>query len=204
MKKILLFTLTVLFFSLNAQTDLAAIVIPDQKFDLSDKTILKDIQLPKIRKVNGYIPVLRAKIYFENSRPTGWTPCVVLKLNGKAFSEKTEQGHVRLLRRGKFFHYRIKGKNGKSPYFVNGKMYGMIGTGKETDVDKRIISAREEGYRYYFDISDLVKYGQKNILTLGSALTLKAMRGQNKVLHIRDMKIIYVKDSDLPGLRKED
>ena len=39
MKKILLFTLTVLFFSLNAQTDLAAIVIPDEKFDLSDKTV---------------------------------------------------------------------------------------------------------------------------------------------------------------------
>ena len=175
MKKFLLFTITILFISLNAQTIPDAISIQDVKLNLSDKAIQKDIQIPGIQKINGYIPVLRATIYFKNSRPTGWTPCVVLKLNGKNFTAKTAQKHNRLLRRGEFFHYKIKGKDSKSPYFFNDKMYGMIGTGKETDIDKRITTARDEGYRYYFDISDLIKNkkGQNEILTIGTVLTLK-------------------------------
>ena len=83
-------------------------------------------------------------------------------------------------------------------------MYGMIGTGKETDIDKRITTARDEGYRYYFDISDLIKNkkGQNEILTIGTVLTLKAMRNKNTALCVQNMKIMYVKESDISKLRK--
>ena len=200
----LLGILLTMLFSVNAQSIPVAISIPDEKLDLSTKAVQKNIQINGLLRVDGYVPILRAKIYFKSSSAGGWNPGVILKLNGKSFSARTSANHSRLLRRGEFFYYRIKEKEGKLPYFIEGRMYGMIGSGKENDVDKRIIYSREDGFRYYFDISDLVKYGkeEKNILTLGTTVTLKLMGGKNRALCFQNMKIMYVKESELSQLRK--
>ena len=94
----LLGILLTMLFSVNAQSIPVAISIPDEKLDLSTKAVQKNIQINGLLRVDGYVPILRAKIYFKSSSAGGWNPGVILKLNGKSFSARTSANHSRLLR----------------------------------------------------------------------------------------------------------
>lgn len=204
MKK-LITTLSVfaLALCLHAQKAPAPIRLADVELKLSDRIVQKEVKFPALKKLNGYVPVLKARIFFKAPHAGGWTPCGIIRLNGKVFTPKTAAKQSRLLRRGLHLESSVKGKVRKSPYFAGGKVLVMYGNGKENGLDRRIISDKREGFRYYFDISDLAKYGSgENTLLLGTNLTEKALGGKNYPINFRDMQILYVKEAEVNSLRK--
>ena len=160
------------------------------------------LTFPALKKKKGYVLCLAFKAYLYTPTPGGWNPYIAMRLNGTQLSKLTKKGNGRLLCRGKMFTSILPGDE-KHSWWKNygGKSCVMayFGSGNIEDLDPRITSDRDEGYNYYFDISDTVNHlvigpddrvesDNINTLVLSNTL-LKQYKAQ---MHYENIRIGYV------------
>ena len=176
--------------------------IQDISVDVGNQPTKKITSFPLLEKKSGKIPVLKARIFYN--RPIklgrGWSNAMQLFLNNRKLTAKTLDGKIRLLRREA-----LKATVEKEPrqWYGNTGWLVMFGNGSG-EIDKRIQNNREEGFWYYFDISDTVNYtdsqkAKENQLLVCCLLKLKAV---NTPLTLKDIEIIYLDEAEADQLRK--
>lgn len=180
------------------------VVIGDFSADLEKKVLKKKITFPLLEKKQGKIPVLKARIFFETKTPQGWNNTVQLFLNNRKMTARTLFDKERLLRR-EAMQFK-KGKTTRSWYRNSGWLI-MYGPGSG-EVDSRILNNRQEGYWYYFDISDSVNYkgkpgAKENVLLAGCTLTLSMTGNRNTPMTFKDVQIIYMDSAEADKARKK-
>jgi|GEM_PF-3649344 len=180
--------------------------IQDISVDVGNQPTKKSVSFPLLEKQPGKIPVLKARIFYN--RPAklgrGWSNAMQLFLNNRKLTAKTFSGKARLLRREA-----MKTTVGKEPcqWYNQSCWLVMFGTGDEKEIDPRIQNNREEGFWYYFDISDIVNYtdsqkAKENQLLVGCLLKLKHVKNINTPLTLKDIEIVYLDESEADQLRK--
>ena len=147
--------------------------------------------------------MLKARIFYARPISRGWNNTMLLFLNNKKLTGKTLFGKIRLLRREA-----LKATVEKEPrqWYGNSGWLVMFGPGSG-EIDKRIQNNREEGFWYYFDISDTVNYtdsqnAKENQLLVGCLLKLKSENSINTPLTLNDIEILYMDEVEADQLRK--
>ncbi len=164
----------------------------------------KSLTFPAIKKKDGYVVCLAFKAYLYKPTPSGWNPYIALSLNGTQLNKFTRYGNKRLLCRGEMFSSTYPGDERRPWWGIQGGKPSIMayfgpGTG---EIDKRITSAREEGYDYFLDISDTVNYfvvgaddivesAKPNTLTLFNPLATQ----YKSIMHYDNIRVGYVKKS---------
>lgn len=167
------------------------------------------VVFPALRRVSGKIPVLQADIFFHCPAPSGWNSATNIILNGRQISRYNAQGKERLLRRGTYMM-----TTSKREWWDKGiglLVYFGPGTG---EVDKRIVSPREEGYTYYLDVSDLLNYvelglddriesDKENVLQLNNGLTSNPRNGAlgRVPLTMKNARIVWMTAEEIEKIR---
>ena len=177
--------------------------IPDVSVDVENQPTKGSVSFPLLEKKQGKIPVLKARIFYALQYARGWNNAMQLFLNNRKLTGKTLSGKVRLLRREA-----LKATVEKEPrkWYGNPGWLVMFGSGSG-EVDSRIQNNREEGFWYYFDISDTVNYtgsqkAKENQLLVGCLLRLKSVNNINTPLTLKDIEIIYLDEAEADQLRK--
>jgi len=173
--------------------------IPDIAVDIGKQSTKRSVSFPLLEKKPGKIPVLKARIFYDFPKGSGWGNGMLLFLNNKKLTAKTLDGKIRLLRREA-----LKATVEKQPrkWYGNTGWLVMFGTGTG-EIDKRIQNNRKEGFWYYFDISDTVNYtgsqkAKENQLLVGCLLKLKSV---NTPLTLKDIEILYLDEAEADQLR---
>ena len=193
-------SLSVLLFSALLLSG-SEIKIPEISLDLSNKPQQKSVDFPLVEKKAAQIPVLKARIYFNVKTRRGWNNTMQLFLNNRKLTSITRFGKQRLLRREAM---RTVKSSVPRQWYSNSGWLVMFGPG-EGEIDSRIQNNRQEGYWYYFDISDLVHYigdnkAKSNQFLVGCLLTLKLVN-VNTPLTLKDIEIIYLDETKADQFR---
>ncbi|MBO4632073.1 MAG: hypothetical protein J5858_09135 [Lentisphaeria bacterium] len=177
--------------------------IPDIAVDVENQPTKGSVSFPLLEKKPGRIPVLKARIFYDRPVGRGWNNAMQLFLNNRKLTGKTLSGKVRLLRREA-----LKATVEKEPrkWYGNPGWLVMFGSGSG-EVDSRIQNNREEGFWYYFDISDTVNYtgsqkAKENQLLVGCLLRLKSVNNINTPLTLKDIEIVYLDEAEADQMRK--
>lgn len=180
--------------------------IQDISVDVGNQPTKKIASFPLLEKKSGKIPVLKARIFYN--RPIklgrGWSNAMQLFLNNRKLTAKTLFGKARLLRRDAM---KTTVEKVPRPWYDKSCWLVMFGTGDKEEIDPRIQNNREEGFWYYFDISDIVNYtgspkAKGNQLLVGCLLLLKHVKNINTPLTLKDIEIIYLDEAEADQLRK--
>lgn len=177
--------------------------IPDIAVDVGKQPTKKSVSFPLLEKQPGKIPVLKARIFYARPISRGWNNTMMLFLNNRKLTAKTLSGKIRLLRREA-----LESTVEKAPrqWYGNSGWLVMFGSGSE-EIDSRIQNNRDEGFWYYFDISDTVNYtdspkAKGNQLLVGCLLLLKHVNNINTPLTLKDIEIVYLDEAEADQLRK--
>lgn len=177
--------------------------IPDIAVDVGKQPTKKSVSFPLLEKQPGKIPVLKARIFYARPISRGWNNAMMLFMNNRKLTGKTLSGKIRLLRREA-----LESTVEKEPrkWYGNPGWLVMFGSGSG-EIDSRIQNNREEGFWYYFDISDTVNYtdsrkAKENQLLAGCLLKLKDVNNINTPLTLKDIEIIYLDEAEADQLRK--
>ena len=177
--------------------------IPELAVDVGNQPTKGSVSFPLLKKEPGKIPVLKARIFYALPSGRGWNNAMMLFLNNRKLTGKTLSGKNRLFRREA-----LKSKVEKEPrkWYGNPGWLVMFGTGSD-EIDPRIENNREEGFWYYFDISDTVNYtgsqkAKENQLLVGCLMKLKSVKNINTPLTLKDIEIVYLDEAEADQLRK--
>ena len=169
-------------------------------------TVEFDAIEPKV----GYGIVLRFNARMVTDTYGGWNPYMTFRLNGKTLDKRGENGQYRLLRRGTFMA--TSSKHGDISWWNNGSIgpalmtfFAPMGTER---LDDRILNARQEGFTYWLDVTDLVnerKIGadnriesnEPNRLEVGYALIDSMTKSKGIVLDLHDITLLYISKDEL-------
>ncbi len=180
------------------------------------------IKFKAVPPKKGHIIALRYKGYLKTARPGGWNNYTGLELNKMPLGEFTREDEVRLLRRGSNMKTNLLNKRtGKKTrsWWPGGQLMTFFANGDDNAMDKRLLNAREEGYNYLLDITDLVnkvEYGadyriekaEDNILGFSNGFTSKIAKNakalKNAHLHIENIQIGYIPVSEAQKMRPGD
>lgn len=184
------------------------IKLPDTVLPIQKQANSATVKFPALKKIDGKIPVLKSRIFYEMKQTMGWNNDVSLILNGKQLSRFTATGEERLLRRGTAMMLK---KSRRNWWSNTAGLLVFFGPG-EGEVDRRIKSPCEEGYWYYMDISDFVNYIElglddrvekalENNLQLQCLMTRRTSGGMNSPLTFKDCEIIYMDKNEAAKLR---
>ncbi len=121
-----------------------------------DKPTQFKVDLPSFKREKGKVLCMRFKAYLTHPTPGGWNPYLAISLNGKYLDKTTETGEYRLLNRVGTFKSTIAEREWWGVQFSLPNVIVFFGDGKI--LDPRVISCKEEGYWYLFNISDYVNY----------------------------------------------
>ena len=175
------------------ETPKSIIVTPEQQQTLT---------FPAIKKKKGYILCLAFKAYLYSPKAGGWNPYIALSLNGLQLDKFTRDGNKRLFCRKDVFtttHPRVKQRSWWGVSCGKPSIMTFMGPGIG-GIDKRVTSARQEGYNYFLDISDAANYlvigadnriesDKSNVLSLSNTLPKQYLLK----MHYDDIRIGYVK-----------
>jgi len=115
------------------------------------------IEFLAVRKQVNQALCVRFRAFLMMPSPGGWNPYLRLTLNGKTVAPTMPDGSERLLNRGQVFRNTYNGTAGWWGGAENQTLMTFFGPGTG-EMDSRVLSAREEGYWYVLDISDLASY----------------------------------------------
>ena len=124
---------------------------------VSGKPGTAEIGFPAVRKQGNQTLCVRFRAFLMTPKPSGWNPYLRLALNGKPITSVMPDGAERLLNRGELFRNSYSSAAGWWGGADNQSILTFFGPGAG-EMDARAISAREEGYWYLLDISDLASY----------------------------------------------
>jgi hypothetical protein len=115
-----------------------------------------ELKTPAFRKEKNAVLCMRFQAYLKTPAPGGWNPYLGVVVNGKPLDEFTKTGCDRLLKRGAS----VRTTLGVMPWWSRRAGYPVLNTffGPPTELDKRVIDQREDGYWYVLDISDVANY----------------------------------------------
>ena len=145
----------------------------------------KTVELPPMPARQGMISALKINCWVEVNGG-GWSPMWTLELIGKKLTPETAAGKNRLLNRSMTFET----AHGRIPYWRFGRLTSFYG--QKNQLDKRIMSERDQGTEFVFDISDLVDERKKNILTITYYLVSSTYRDKiSRELRAEDLELLY-------------
>ena len=185
-------------------------LLPELQIYPRPSIVSDSIKFPALRRVEGKIPVLKADIFYNNSKPSGWNTASGIVLNSRQLTRYNAQGKERLLRRGTY----MKTIYGKGEWWSNsGNLLIYFGPGSG-EVDKRIHEPRAEGFTYYLDVADLLNYvelglddriesDKENILQLNCGLTNNPKNGElgKAALTMKNARIIWMSADEIEKVR---
>ncbi len=169
------------------------------------------IEFPAIKKKEGYSVCLSFKAYIDLRKWGGFNNYLALELNGRSLGKETEGALPRLLKRGSFVRTSLSKYPTKDWWNVTGGKPSLLmffSTG-QGEIDKSVLTSRNEGYNYVLDISDAVNYivygadfkidiAKPNILNMQNMLLKKHVPNYNrKGLVIEEIKVLYLPDTTI-------
>ena len=115
------------------------------------------IEFPAVKAPNNMAVVLLCNMRLESPANGGWNQLAGINLNGKDFTAKTVSGSPRILMRSKSCLTTHPSEKTVDWFRGSGILVFFGPDGNEV-IDKRITTDRKLGYKYAFDISDMVNY----------------------------------------------
>lgn len=175
---------------------------------VTDKTGTSTISFPAVKKIPGKSLCIRFKANLQMAIPGGWNPYLGLKLNDTQLGRLMPDGAYRLLNRRQF----RMAPEGLKDYWggVNSETLLTFFGPENGELDKRVVSDREEGYWYVLNLSDAANYlvigadnriesDTPNTLTFSDQYT-RRMDGETALcteMRISDITIGYVPNSEI-------
>ena len=188
MKKIFCFLVVLQGIVLCSGADLpVAVQIPEIDLPLKNEPAETTVTFPAVPARKGFIPVLKGRFYYKYPRPEGWNNNAQLFLNGKELKNVLPNGARRLLYRGET----LRTAKGRRGWYAFGGWLFYFCDGKNTS--KRILEPKDEKCWYCFDVSDLIRTGENNTLTLKTTNLQKKFK-LPITLMLRDPEVIYLSE----------
>ena len=184
------------------------IKLPDTVLPIAAQPNSAVVKFAALKKIEGKIPILQCRIFFNIKPTAGWNSLTSLILNGQQLTRFTAAGEERLLRRGKSM---IMMDGERAWWDKSNGLLVMAGPGSG-ELDSRIIAPREEGYWYSLDISDLAHYVEmglddriesalENTLRINNGLYKRLAGNMIAPLTVKDAKIIYIDKASADKMR---
>ena len=154
-------------------------------------------ELPPVPEKQGFIPVLRFDARLNNSTLSGWHHYVTVTVNGKRLDKLTAAGEPRLLFRGETVvsTYESWSAAKGREWWNAGLLFAFFAPEKAEQVDPHLISAREEGFVFYLDVSDCIhqlKIGADDRLEGNEPNVIEFGNSAKRPLVLKDINIVYL------------
>lgn len=174
----------------------------------------QELEFPAIPPRKGFTPVLRLDARIVTPTYGGWNRYLSLTLNGKRITKFNNNSQLRLLFRGEGVLAKDKEQiveSGREWWEAN-ELLLFFAPANTTEVDPRFITARDEGFVYYLDISDIasmlligadnrIENNAPNKLTLGYSLAANIVQSEAR-MEAKDINIVYIPNEELEDGRK--
>ena len=183
--------------SLKAET----IRLSSVELEAGEKIATDIVHFPLLQRLPGKVPVLKARIFYDKPKPEGWNYAVSLFLNVRKMSVMTYGGKKRLLRSNMPETASESGEKEIVSWYRSGWLV-MMGPGTGV-MDARLPQLNDEGWWYFFDISDLANYTDtecasgENLLQIGCY-----SQAGKRLLKCLDMEIVYLDEEVADQMRK--
>lgn len=115
-------------------------------------------ELPAVTPRKGYGVVLVYDGRMESKYSNGWNPWLSISLNGKPLASKNASEMPRLLRRGEILKTTLKDEQMWLKRGEHNCILTFFAAERHREIDKRVLSSRQERFRYCIDVTDLVNY----------------------------------------------
>lgn len=154
-------------------------------------------ELPPVPEKQGFVPVLRFDGRLLNSTLSGWHHYITLKVNGVKLDKLMPDGLPRLLFRGETVvsTYDSWSEAKGREWWGGGMLLAFFAPEKALQVDPHLISAKEEGFVYYLDVSDCIhqlKLGADDRLEGNDPNVIEIGNTAKKPLVLKGLNIIYL------------
>ena len=161
----------------------------------------KELTIPPIS--NTTAKDMRTMLVFDASfmipKPGGWNFSFGIVINGKPVTRYDNAGRERLMRRGSEM---ITANRGHHEWWRgSNNLFILFGPGSKGELDKRILSAREEGYRYTLDVTDLLNSTGSNKIVFRNGMRRSQFRGKAYKLTIENIRIVCMSAAEADALR---
>ncbi len=170
-------------------------------------------ELPAVPARGGYVPVLRFDARIRNSALSGWHHYFFLKVNGVRLEKQMPSGAQRLLYRGETVSSTYESWSAAKgrEWWGSGMLLAFFAPPSATLPDPHLLSARDEGFVYYLDISDCVHLsrigaddrlegGEPNLVEFGYS-PAAGMIAKGMPLLLKDINIVYIPEAEMRKAR---
>ena len=175
----------------------------------------KSVDFPAVQVPAGKVAVLSFNARIVTPGMGGWNNYLQLNLNGKRLDREDTFGEYRLLRRGLYMQTTLPREKNRDYWRHPKGMQALLvffAPASATELDKRILTARECAYNYEIVIDDLcnrleigaddrVESNKPNRLKLSYFLLRKNFGGKNAPLLIKDLRIRFIDKAQVEKLR---